>query len=122
MPRTMPGPTPSWVLLSLALAALVLGGRPSPARAAVDPHSSYAPPAPRAAQVVTPAAAARLAAEGTSVLWVTFTDKGETDARSFASAVRSMGKPLPANAPAPSGETSARVRAFPCGDIALPGR
>jgi len=42
--------------------------------------------------VVTPEAAARLALEGKSALWVYFTDKGETDAREFASAVHRAGK------------------------------
>jgi len=74
------------------LTAFTLGVVASPARAATDPHARYAPPVPRAAQVVTPAASARLSAEGTSALWVYFTDKGETDARSFAKAVSRAGE------------------------------
>jgi subtilisin family serine protease len=78
---------PAWLLAFLACVALA----PRPASAAEDPHARYAPPAPRPAQVVTPEAAARLASEGTSALWVYFADKGETDAREFSSAVRRAG-------------------------------
>ncbi|HXF59658.1 MAG TPA: S8 family serine peptidase, partial [Candidatus Saccharimonadales bacterium] len=77
--------------ITLALLLVALGAHPASARAAADPHARYAPPAPRGASVVTPAASARLQAEGTSALWVYFTDKGETDARSFASAVDRAG-------------------------------
>jgi subtilisin family serine protease len=78
------------MLTVLGLAVIV--GHSAPGYAASDPHAGYAPPAPRAAQVVTPAAAARLSAEGTSALWVTFVDKGETDARSFARVVGRAGE------------------------------
>jgi subtilisin family serine protease len=55
------------------------------------PRDRYAPPAPRPEHVLSAAAVARLQAEGKSVLWVTFTDKGERDERSFAAAVRQAG-------------------------------
>jgi len=71
---------------------LMLWVVPSIARGEVEPHARYAPPAPRAASVVSPAASARLDAEGTSALWVTFVDKGETDARSFSRAVARAGE------------------------------
>ncbi len=74
----------------LVLACAVLAPRQAPA--AEDPHARYAPRAPRPAQVVTSAAAARLVAEGTPALWVYFVDKGETDAREFAGAVRRAGE------------------------------
>ncbi len=61
------------------------------ARAAEDPHARFAPRAPRPEQVLTPGAVARLALEGRSALWVYFADKGETDAREFAGAVRQAG-------------------------------
>ena len=77
-------------------AALLAPFAPSSAHAASaieDPHARYAPPAPRPAQVLTPEAAARLtsAGAGRAVLWVYFSDKGETDAREFARAVRIAG-------------------------------
>jgi len=77
----------AWLLALLACGAVA----PTPAPAAEDPHARYAPPPPRSAQVVTPAAQARLRTEGKSALWVYFVDKGETDARAFASAVRGAG-------------------------------
>jgi len=73
----------------LAFAALLAWAAAAPA--AEDPHARYAPPAPRPAQVLTPAAAARLGTEGKAALWVYFVDKGETDARGFAGAVRRAG-------------------------------
>lgn len=78
-------------IMVLVLAGIAIGGHALPVCAATDPHARYAPAAPRATPVVTPSAAARLAAEGTSALWVYFTDKGETDARSFAKAVGRAG-------------------------------
>ncbi len=76
-------------LCSLPVSALV----PAAVAAASveDPHARYAPPPPRSARVVTPAAQARLQSDGMAPLWVYFTDKGETDARSFARAVRLAG-------------------------------
>jgi subtilase family protein len=71
---------------------------PQPARATEDPHARYAPPSPRPADVVSPAAAARLARGGLSTVWVYFADKGETDAREFAAAVRSAGARVDARA------------------------
>ena len=75
--------------------ALLLGllawAAPVTAAGAEDPHARFAPPAARSAHVVTPEAAARLALEGRSVLWVYFADKGETGARDFADAVRRAG-------------------------------
>jgi len=79
------------IRLTLALLAFLLTFTPYAARAAEDPHARYAPPAPRPAEVVTPAAAARLALGGKQRLWVYFMDKGETDAREFARAVRMAG-------------------------------
>ena len=76
-------------LLGAVTFALLLS---PPARAAEDPHARYAPPAPRPAEVLSPRAQARLSAEGTSALWVYFVDKGETDARGFARAVRAAGE------------------------------
>lgn len=77
------------VLLPL-IAALVPCAAPA-SRAAEDPHARYAPPAPRSAQVMTPAAAARLKQSERAALWVFFTDKGETDAREFARSVHQAG-------------------------------
>ncbi len=71
--------------------ALLCSAIPTAGRAVQDPHANYAPPAPRAAQIVSDRAAARLTREGRSALWVYFTDKSETDLRSFASAVRDAG-------------------------------
>ena len=82
---TLPHPR---VLLPL-IAVLVLC-IPRPSRAAEDPHARYAPPAPRGAEVITPAATARLK-QGEAALWIYFTDKGETDARTFARSVHEAG-------------------------------
>ena len=79
---------PRILVFGLALACSAL---PSAGQAAPDPHASYSPSAPRAAQVVSARAAGRLALEGRSALWVFFTDKSETDQRSFAAAVREAG-------------------------------
>jgi serine protease AprX len=59
-----------------------------PAR--VEAHAQFAPPAPRAPEVLTTNAVNRLRAEGRSVLWVFFTDKDEGDAASFARSLRGM--------------------------------
>jgi hypothetical protein len=83
-------------VLAVALAVLVPSA--PPARAAEDPHARYAPPAPRSPEIVTRAAAVRLARGGTAVLWVYFTDKGETDAREFSEAVRLAGDRVPERA------------------------
>src|SRR5262245_36008962 len=56
-----------------------------------DRHAAYSGPAPRAPQVLTDRAVARLRQEGTSALWVYFTDKGEDGPRSFERAVRAAG-------------------------------
>ena len=77
------------VLLPL-IAVLVLCA-PHASRAAEDPHARYAPPAPRGAEVITPAATARLKLGERAALWVFFTDKGETDARTFARSVHEAG-------------------------------
>ncbi|HMI30635.1 MAG TPA: hypothetical protein VK527_02780, partial [Candidatus Limnocylindrales bacterium] len=82
----LPRPT-AFAVLALLLACSSPAVPPQ-ARAAEDPHARYAPPAPRPADVVTPEAAARLARGGVSTIWVYFADKGETDAREFAAAVR----------------------------------
>jgi subtilisin family serine protease len=78
--------------------AVLLPAAPPPARAAEDPHARYAPPAPRSSEVLTRAAAARLAREKRAPLWVYFTDKGETDAREFSRAVRLSGDRVPERA------------------------
>ena len=55
----------------IALAVLLACSIPAAAsqtRAAEDPHARYVPPSPRAADVVTPAAAARLSRGGTAAL------------------------------------------------------
>ena len=78
------------ILPLFLLAALIPGGAPASTNVR-DPHERYAPPPPRAAQVISPMASARLDAEGTSALWVYFIDKGETDERSFARAVDRAG-------------------------------
>jgi len=56
-----------------------------------DPHARYAPPLPRAGDVISPAAAARLSGGSTVAMWVYFADKEETDARQFARAVAQAG-------------------------------
>ena len=86
-------PLPWIVALTVAVLALS-ATQPRPARAAramEDPHARYVPPAPRPADVVEPAASARLARGGKAVLWVYFADKGEAGAREFARAVRLAG-------------------------------
>ncbi len=72
----------------------------SPGQVRREPHAAYAPPAPRAHQVLSEGSQARLRAEGRSVLWVYFTDKDERDPASFARAVRAAGHRVPARAQA----------------------
>jgi serine protease AprX len=72
---------------------LVLGmAMPRPGGAATAPrverHAQFAPPAPRAPQVLTEYSLSRLRAEGRSVLWVFFTDKREGDEASFTRSLR----------------------------------
>ncbi len=55
-----------------------------------ESHAQYAPPAPRAPQVLTESSLSRLHAEGRSVLWVYFTDKREGDAASFARSLQGV--------------------------------
>jgi hypothetical protein len=71
------------LLLGLALFGATEGG----ATPRVERHARFAPPAPRAPQVLSAHSLERLRAEGRSVLWVFFTDKGERDAASFARAL-----------------------------------
>ena len=66
----------------------------------VEPHAQYAPPAPRAPQVLTENSLSRLHAEGRSVLWVFFTDKREGDAASFARSLQGVGARLTEHAKA----------------------
>lgn len=61
-------------------------------------HAAFSPPAPRAPEVLSPAALARVRAEGRSVLWVHFTDKGIPDAAAFEREVRAAGERVPPNA------------------------
>ena len=61
-----------------------------PASPRVESHARFAPPAPRAPQVLTENSLNRLHAEGRSVLWVFFTDKNEGDAASFARSLRGV--------------------------------
>ena len=77
--------------ISVPLLVLILTAPALAAPGVEDPHARYAPPAPRSSEVVTPAASARLTREGRTTLWVYFADKGETDAREFARAVRLAG-------------------------------
>src|SRR5881396_1682340 len=56
----------------------------------VERHAQFAPPAPRAPQVLTENSLDRLRAEGRPVLWVFFTDKREGDAASFARSLRGV--------------------------------
>lgn len=84
-----------------ALAAAATGAEADPAPgtpARAAPHDRYRPAAPRPADPLSAAAVNRLAAEGTSVLWVRFVDKGERDERSFAAAVRAAGAGVNARA------------------------
>src|SRR5258706_12446945 len=74
---------------------LILGiAMPRPGDASTGPrverHAQFAPPAPRAPQVLTENSLSRLRAEGRSVLWVFFTDKREGDAASFARSLRGV--------------------------------
>jgi Subtilase family/FlgD Ig-like domain len=57
-----------------------------------EPHASFSPPSPRAAEVLSAGAVARVRAEGRSVLWVYFTDKGIPDAAAFDRQVRAAGE------------------------------
>jgi hypothetical protein len=63
-----------------------------------EPHATFSPPTPRATEVFTPAAQARVRAEGRSVLWVYFTDKGIPDAADFERRVRAAGERVAAKA------------------------
>ncbi|HET9253325.1 MAG TPA: S8 family serine peptidase [Candidatus Eisenbacteria bacterium] len=67
-------------------------GAPAGAPARRERHASFAPPAPRAAEVLSAAALARMRAEGRSVLWVHFTDKGIPDAAAFEREIRAAGE------------------------------
>ncbi|HEU5311502.1 MAG TPA: S8 family serine peptidase, partial [Candidatus Eisenbacteria bacterium] len=83
-----------WVLAASALpvpseAATPDASTKSPRR---ERHASFAPPAPRAAEVLSAAALHRVRAEGRSVLWVHFTDKGIPDAASFEREIRAAGE------------------------------
>jgi hypothetical protein len=85
--------------LHLALASLTLPLVLWLAPAAVaasrpEPHAAYAPPAPRAPEVLSALSAKRLGEQGTTALWVFFTDKSERDARHFARLVREAGARL----------------------------
>jgi subtilisin family serine protease len=57
-----------------------------------EPHASFSPPSPRAAEVLSAGALARVRSEGRSVLWVHFTDKGIPDASAFGREVRAAGE------------------------------
>lgn len=81
----------------LALASLILLLTPglaavSPASAARDPHAAYAPPAPRAAEVLSARATGRLRDSGTVPLWVYFTDKGDRSPAQFSRMVQDAGR------------------------------
>ncbi len=76
--------------LSWAVGAAVAAGAASAPTPAAT-HDRYRPAAPRPADPLSAAAVSRLRAEGTSVLWVRFLDKGERDERSFADAIRKAG-------------------------------
>lgn len=69
-----------------------------PASAARDPHAAYAPPAPRAADVLSARATVRLRESGTVPLWVYFTDKGDRSPTQFARMVDEAGRGVPARA------------------------
>ncbi len=68
----------------------------TPAAAAPVPerHAAYAPPGPRAPEVLTSKSLARIREHGTAALWVYFSEKGERDAASFARIVRQAGPRL----------------------------
>ena len=71
---------------------LARASAPRPTR--VEPHASFAPPAARAPEVISPGAARRLDALGAgsrAVLWVFFTDKDLRDRGDFARSVRAAG-------------------------------
>jgi serine protease AprX len=75
---------------------------PSPAPAhverlradALQRSTRFTRPAPRMTPVLSRSALDRMAAGGRPALWVVFTDKGITDERAFADAVRSAGERL----------------------------
>ncbi len=77
--------------LHLILGVALLASGRADASPRVEPHARYAPPAPRAPQVLSDLSLARLRSEGRSVLWVFFTDKEEGDAASFARSLREVG-------------------------------
>ena len=74
----------------LTLAAAGPWARPAAAFTRPEPHATFTAPAPRAPEVLSAQSLARLKAEGRSVLWVHFTDKGIPDAGSFAAALRKI--------------------------------
>jgi len=79
-------------ILSTVVAGLFCMLPSGAAAARPEPHAAYSAPAPRAPQVLSDRALARLRSEGRSVLWVFFTDKAERDAGSFARALRDAGE------------------------------
>jgi len=85
-------------LAALILAAITVAPFAGATSIHAAPRDRYAPPPPRPENVLSAAAVARLRSEGTSTLWVTFADKGERDARSFAAAVRQAGDRVSARA------------------------
>ena len=60
-------------------------------------HASFAPPVSRAALVLTPQAVSRVRAQGRSVLWVHFTDKGISTEVAFEREVRAAGQRVEKN-------------------------
>jgi Subtilase family/FlgD Ig-like domain len=77
-----------WISISLVLSALPLVAPVSGAATIhVDPHAAFTGRAPRAPQVLSEAALARLRSEGRSVLWVHFADKGIFDEGAFRAAL-----------------------------------
>src|SRR5690348_14924732 len=83
--------------MSWQAATGVAAPAPSPE---IESHARFAPPEPRAPQVLSQASLDRLRAEGQSVLWVFFTDKGIIDAGSFAAALSRVADHVPAAAQA----------------------
>jgi len=83
---------PSHLALASLLLPLAAAAAAVPALAAREPHAAFAPPAPRAAQVLSERAAARLRDLGTAPLWVYFTDKGDRTPAQFARMVSDAGR------------------------------
>jgi len=81
-------PILAFALSGAASVPLAFASAAPPRVAAVD---RYRPAEPRPADPLSAAAVGRLRSEGTSVLWVYFTDKGERDPLSFEKAVRAAG-------------------------------